>query len=106
MIETKIIHIEQLNKKSKENEVTYQFTKKKGSMHINDITNIYDALEKKGQATKAYFSPLLIRVLNGDRWATYKTKEAYLEYYEGKVKDVTKFTDNIIEFTITAYVRD
>jgi len=34
-----------------------------------------------------------IKVINGGDYATYHTLEKFYEYYEGKVKDTTKFSE-------------
>jgi hypothetical protein len=89
----------------RETEVTTQINKKgKKNMTLKDIKNITEAITKKGKSEYEYFDLALIRILNGDRWATYNTMDSYLAYYEGKVKDTTKFTNDIKQLQITTYL--
>lgn len=85
-----------------EEEVTTQIYKK-GGFTLKEVKDITEAINKKGKGTYQYFDTSLIRILNGDRWSTFTSEESYLNYYEGKVKDVTKFTNNVLQLHITTY---
>lgn len=100
-MESKILKTQKIN--AHESEITTKIYKKNGSLTLLDVKNITKAMVKKGQAEHKHFDLSLIRILNGDRWATFTSEEAYLEYYQGKVKDVSKFMDNVMQMQVITY---
>ncbi len=85
---------------NEEVQVTTQIYKSKGTISIKELTDLVKVIQNKGNAKYKKFSVPLIRVLNGDRWAGFSTKEEFDSYYEGNVKDVSKF-ENISHLQIT-----
>ncbi len=88
-----------------ENEVTTKIfnPNPKKTMTLTDVKNLTQAIKVRGENTFEFFDLSLIRILSGDRWATYNTMDDYLNYYEGKVKDTSKFENNVIQMQITTY---
>ena len=96
-------------KRTKLNKNEYEITTKifnpnpKKHMTLTDVKDLTKLIAAKGEKTFDYFDLALIRVLNGDKWSTYNSMESYLDYYEGKVKDTSKFTNKIFELNVTTY---
>lgn len=91
VLKNKVLSRRQLNKE--QTQTTVQFNKSKGTLTKKDLKGILTAVQKQGKKKHDYFDVKLIRVLNGDKWITFYDYEAIDEYYEGKVKDTSKFED-------------
>jgi hypothetical protein len=68
-----------------------QFYKRDGQIKLRDLNKILDSIRLIADRRNKIVSIPLIRVLNGDKWISFKNEEAIEEYYEGKVKEVAKF---------------
>jgi len=102
-MKSKVIKRRQINKN--EIEVTTQIYKK-GGFTLADVKDITQAINARGKSENQFFDTSLIRILNGDRWATFNNEESYLNYYEGRVADTTKFTNNVLQLHVTTYQRN
>jgi len=100
---SKILKEYALNKDEKQ--VTTQIYKDKGPMTIHDVRRLVDGIRKKGNKEYGFFDVSLVRVLNGDKFASFSNTEQFESYYAGKVADPTKFED-ILQIQITTIFSD
>jgi hypothetical protein len=69
-----------------------QFYKSNNQIKLTDLNKILDSIRLIADRRNKIVVIPLIRVLNGDKWASFKSEEDLENYYEGKVKEVRKFT--------------
>lgn len=72
---------------------TTQINKAKGTISITELRGLVNKIKTKGVEKYGDFTMPLIKVLNGDKWVTFSTEEAFDNYYEGKVKETEKFSE-------------
>jgi hypothetical protein len=93
-LKAKILREKQINKKEKQ--VTTQFHRRNNkTMNVDDVNDLIDQMYAKGTQAHDDFKCILIRVLNGDKWVTFKDFDDLEDYYSGKVKDTSKFYEFI-----------
>ncbi len=68
-----------------------QFYKRDGKIKLRDLNKIIDSIRSIADRRNKIVAIPLIKVLNGNGWFCFKSKEAMDEYYEGEVKEVAKF---------------
>jgi hypothetical protein len=89
-MEAKIIRERKLNKK--ETQITTHFNKKRNkTINVDELDDLLEKMYDKGTTKHDNFKYSLIRVMNGDKWITFKDYEDLEDYYSGKVKDDSKF---------------
>ena len=73
-------------------------------MNLKEVKELVRKVQDKGEEKYKNFDTTLIRVLNGDKWATFSSEDSYLDYYRGKVESTEKFTDVFqLELTTVFY---
>ncbi len=68
-----------------------QFYKRDSQIKLRDLNKILDSIRLIADRRNKIVSIPLIRVLNGDKWISFKNEEDIEDYYEGKVEEVEKF---------------
>jgi hypothetical protein len=102
VIQNKLLKSERLADSVKK---TTQFYKKSGMIKLNDLYKIVDSIYTVAESKNKLIKIPLIRIYNGDKVASFKTREALEEYYEGKVKDTAKFYE-YFQVQITTILED
>jgi hypothetical protein len=91
-LKAKIIRSRKINKK--ETQVTTQFYKqKKELLDRNDVDNLLEQINDRGNKKHKRFRVHLIRVLNGANWVSFTNFDNYNDYYDGKVSNMEKFLE-------------
>lgn len=85
-----------INLKSKdlnrdEKQVTFQIYKENSTMSLEEIRKLKQEIQRQGTIKYGNYKIALIRVLNGDKYASFKSIDDFNNYYEGKVQEVDKF---------------
>jgi hypothetical protein len=70
---------------------TTQFYKRDSQIKLRELNKIIDSIRLIADRRNKIVSIPLIRVLNGDKWISFKNEEDIEDYYEGKVEEVEKF---------------
>lgn len=98
-LNAKVLRNRKLNKK--ETQVTTQFYKNKDNLiSSDDLDDLIDQINTRGKNAHKNFSINLIRVLNGANWISFNDFDAVEDYYNGKVRDDTKFLEfNQVQIT-------
>jgi hypothetical protein len=68
-----------------------QFYKRDSQIKLRELNKILDSIRLIADRRNKIVSIPLIRVLNGDKWISFKNEEDIEDYYEGKVEEVKKF---------------
>jgi hypothetical protein len=68
-----------------------QFYKRDSQIKLRELNKILDSIRLIANRRNKIISIPLIRVLNGDKWISFKNEEDIEDYYEGKVEEVKKF---------------
>lgn len=73
-------------------QTTTQISREDGGMiNINKVDKILKGMRKTVEKQNKEMSIVRIYVVNGDKKATWKDVESFMDYYEGRVADPTKF---------------
>ena len=79
------------NINDEEIETTTQFYKENGTIDRDELDKLLNQISTKGNNKYDTFGIKLIRILNGDKWATFNDFDDLDDYYQGKVHNVDKF---------------
>ena len=72
---------------------TTKFYKEKGTININQLDKIIDSAIRIAKKDNLEMKIVRIYVVNGDKRATWKSIDDFMDYYAGRVDDVEKFHD-------------
>lgn len=93
VIKGKVLSTITLNKRGEKQIATQFYKTRKERMTKNEFTQLVDDIRDKGELHHKNFRVVLMRVQNGTKWASFTDWDKFEEYYEGKVKDESKFMD-------------
>ncbi len=91
-LKAKILRDRKINRR--ETQVTTQFYKQQKKLIArNNLDGLLEQIRERGEEAHDKFSIHLIRVLNGANWISFNDFDDLEDYYNGKVRDETKFLD-------------
>ncbi len=87
-------------------QITFQYHREnKKCIKASDVEKIITNAETDGKKKHKRFRLEYVRVLNGDKWMSFKSYEDYIDYFNNVVRETTKF-EEIYQLTIAVTVKN
>jgi retron-type reverse transcriptase len=89
-------------KNKKETQITTVFSRSQNKLiSHNKLSDLLQEMRDRGEEAHRTFVIGCIRVLNGDSWRSFHNHEDMEDYYEGRVRDNSKFLEfHQVEVTV------